>query len=105
VVFPFLRQRVPKLEPLIDFFVREHADFREMLRSFAINLQLLLDGDDEKERQAVLSRVIDEGAYLFYLHREHVHAECKAIFETANRLLKNEEKQELDRLSVRKLHS
>ena len=97
VVFPFLKNHLPRLEPMIWFLQAEHQDFRINLKTFKSKLEELKKTRGEGARARIVEKIQETGTYLIYLLRNHVRAESEYLYQTADRELRSEEKNRLVR--------
>lgn len=95
IIFPFLKSRLPKLEPIIHLLEAEHEDFRRNLNTFQFYLAALRKEKNGLDRAKLIERVGETGAYLAYLLRHHIHAENQLVYESLGCDLRPEEEKEL----------
>lgn len=97
VVFPFIKNHIPKLEPLILLLSSEHEEFKRNLRSFEFWLNELAKGRANLDHGRLIEKARETGNYLTYLLRNHLQEESEILYRVADQELRFSEKKELRR--------
>ncbi|OGW90861.1 MAG: hypothetical protein A3D28_06070 [Omnitrophica bacterium RIFCSPHIGHO2_02_FULL_63_14] len=94
VLFPFMRKRIPRLEPLICLLLSEHDDLRQKLRRLRSTLKSC--GRASTPRAVgLLDAVCHDGTFLICLLHSHMSVETGTLYKAADRTLRPFEKEML----------
>lgn len=98
VLFPYLREHIPKLDAAVTFLHLEQTDFDRRLNALRKHLKklALLKKEGAAARDAA-GRIHDEGLYIIYALRHYLVAE-KQLFENFRKVLNRSEVEELGKL-------
>lgn len=97
IIFPFIEQHIPKLDPMIRLFRCEHKEFKSNLELFEHLFHKLKRVSSDDDRPRTLEELRDRGMYLVCLLRNHILAESESIYRTSGQELKQDELNELTR--------
>lgn len=97
IVFPYIRNHIPRLEPLVLLLSSEHEEFRKNLRSFQFWLKELEKGKGNLDHGKLVEKVRETGNYLTYLLQNHLEQETEILYRVADQELRTAEKKELVR--------
>lgn len=97
VLFPFLKNHLPRLEPLILLLTSEHEEFKRCLRTFRFWLKELSQNKNPLSQGRILEEVKESGTYLTYLLESHLQEESGILYRVADEELRPGEKRELVR--------
>lgn len=95
VLFPFIQERIPRLEPLVSMLALEHQDFRRALRRLNSLLERIIENPETAG--AAIDPVFREGTLLIFLLNAHLSTQSVFVYKTADRELRSFEKQALMR--------
>ncbi len=97
VLFPFIDNHVPRLEPLTHLFRSEHLNIRLALKRFEEHLR----GVRVQKSPARLEKLRQAGLYLIYILKTHLVTESEGLYQIAQKELRREEKKILqDKLKL-----
>lgn len=95
IVFPYLRNHIPRLEPLVLLLSSEHEEFKKSLRSFEFWLKQLEKTQGNLDHGRLVEKVRETGNYLTYLLENHLEEETGILYRVAEQELRPSEKREL----------
>ena len=98
VIFPYAGKHIPILEPMINFLKAERNEFIAQLESFEVLFEEFVSHKKGVSNYMLLEKLIDKGAYVVCIVRNHIQAEIEGIYKVLDQKLKLVEKKELCQL-------
>ena len=95
IIFPFLEQHIPKLDPFLRLLSTERAEFYSILGDCESLLNKFKKTKNKEEQVKTLEQICDKGIYAVALIKNHIQLEKESVYKAIDKELRPVEKDQL----------